>query len=169
MEKFVVKVKGPFRIPCYVGKGGRSITDGNVDEFWEAHKKYESSRGCYVFAIRAGKGFRPGYVGKATKGFKKEVFEYHKLSRYQQFLVDYARGTPVLFFLVAPVKKGKPNNSQIGEIEKYLINLGITANPDLLNEKGTKPPDWGIQGVVRGGKGKVSAVTKDFRKMLGIN
>jgi hypothetical protein len=46
--------------------------------------------------------------------------------------------------------------------------LGITVNPNLLNEKGTKAPDWGIQGVIRGGKGKVSAVTMDFRKMFGI-
>ena len=27
---------------------------------------------------------------------------------------------------------------------------------------------WGIQGVIRGGKGKVSAGTSSFRKMLGI-
>ncbi|HKF53590.1 MAG TPA: hypothetical protein VKB26_14845 [Candidatus Acidoferrales bacterium] len=169
MSKFVVKVTGPFKVPCYVGNGGRTITDDGVKDFWLQNKKYENRKGCYVFAIRAGKGFTPGYVGKATKRFGKEVFEYHKLTRYQQVLVDYARGTPVLFFLVAKKKKGKPNNSQISKIEKYLIDLAITANPNLLNQKGTKPPNWGIQGVIRGGKGKVTAVTKVFRKMLAID
>jgi hypothetical protein len=43
---FVLKIKGPFKVPCYVGKGGRSITDGNIDEFWESNRKYEEKRGC---------------------------------------------------------------------------------------------------------------------------
>jgi hypothetical protein len=169
LSKFVVKVMGPFKVPYYVGKGGRTITDDDVKEFWRANRKYENRKGCYVFAIRAGRGYTPGYVGKATKRFGREVFEYHKLTRYQQFLVDYAKGTPTLFFLVAKEKKGKANNSQITKIEKYLIDLAITANPNLLNQKSTKPPGWGIQGVIRGGKGKVTSVTKDFRKMLGID
>ena len=56
-----------------------TITDNNVGEFWESNKKYEPRRGCYVFAIRAGRGYTPGYIGKATKGFKNEVFEYHNV------------------------------------------------------------------------------------------
>ena len=164
----IVKVKGPCKVPYYAGRGGRSITDENIVEFWERNEKYKSRKGCYVFAIRAGKGFTPGYVGKATKGFKGEVFQHHKLSRYQQFLADYAKGTPVLFFLVAPLQKGKPNSSQISKIEKYLIDLAMTANPDLMNERGTKVPRWGIQGVIRGKKGKTSSATQAFRTMLGI-
>jgi hypothetical protein len=169
VSKFIVKVTGPFSVPFYVGKGGRTITDDDVKEFWRQNRKYENRKGCYVFAIRAGKGYTPGYVGKATKRLGREVFEYHKLTRYQQFLVDYGKGTPVLFFLVAQEKKGKPNHSQISKIEKYLIDLAITANPNLLNQKSTKPPKWGIQGVIRGGKGKVTAVTRVFRRMLRID
>ena len=74
----------------------------------------------------------------------------------------------MFFFLVAAVKKGKPNAKKISAIERYLINLGITANPDLLNERDTKTPDWGIKGVVRGGKGKSTKGTKPFRLMMGI-
>ena len=161
-------VRGPLEVPYYQGKGGRTITDENIVEFWQANKNYENRRGCYVFGIRAGKGFAPGYVGKATKSLKQEAFTPHKLSRYQQFLADYAKATPILFLILAPVQKGKPNTSQINEIEKYLINLAVTANPDLLNQKETRAPDWGIKGVVRGGKGKTSSGTKDFRQMLGI-
>jgi hypothetical protein len=166
MADFVVR--GPYEIPFYVGRGGRTIRDEDVERFWEDHSKYEKRRGCYVFGIRAGRGFTPGYVGKATRGLKKEVLAPHKLSRYQQFLAEYAKATPVLFFVLAPVQKGKTNNAQISAIEKYLINLGVTANPDLLNVRGTKPPDWGIKGVIRGGKGKTATGTRDFRRMMGI-
>lgn len=162
-------VVGPLKIHVYKGKGGRTITDANVDRFWESHKKYGKRRGCYVFGIRAGQGLTPGYVGKATKKLKQEVFAHHKLTRYQQFLADYAKGTPVVFFVLAPLQKGKPNDSQIGQVEKYLIDLAMTANPSLLNEKGTNPEKWGIKGIVRGGKGKTSRGTKDLRRMLGID
>jgi hypothetical protein len=59
-------------------------------------------RGCYVFGIRAGKGFTPAYAGKATKKFKNEVFGHHKLAKYQRYLADVAKGTPVLFFVISP-------------------------------------------------------------------
>jgi hypothetical protein len=169
MANLVLKVKGPFRIPYYAGKGGRTITDDNVEAFWESNSKYAKRKGCYVFGIRAGKGYTPGYVGKATNTFKGEVFQHHKLTRYHQFLADYAKATPVLFLLVAPVKQGKPNSSRISAIEKYLIDIALAANPDLMNQRGTKVPGWGIQGVIRGEQGKVSAATSDFRKMLGLN
>jgi len=161
-------VAGPIAVPFLQDKGGRTITDENIDNFWEVNKKFRTRRGCYVFGIRAGKGYTPGYVGKATKSLKQEVFAHHKLTRYHQFLARYAKGTPVVFFVLAPSQRGKPNVSQIKHVEKYLIDLGITANAGLLNVKDTNPPDWGIQGVVRGGKGKTSTGTKDFRTMMGI-
>jgi hypothetical protein len=168
MPSLILKVHGPIKVPFYTGKGGRTITDENIEEFWETNPKFAHRKGCYVFGIRAGKGNTPGYVGKATKSFKQEVFTGHKLSRYHQFLVDYAKGTPVFFSLAAPVKKGKPNDKKISAIERYLISLGITANEDLLNERDTKTLDWGIKGVVRGGKGKSTKGTQSFRLMMGI-
>ena len=166
MATFVVR--GPFEVPFYQGKGGRTITDDNVREFWERNKKYQNRRGCYVFGIRAGKGYTPAYVGKATRSLKQEVFAPHKLNRYQQFLAEYVKATPVLFLILTPIQKGMPNNKQIGSIEKHLITLGVSANPDLLNQKETKSPDWGIMGVIRGGKGKVSSGTRDFRQMMSL-
>jgi hypothetical protein len=161
-------VVGPLGVSYYSGKGGRTIRDEDVEKFWDTYRRYKKRRGCFVFAMRAGKGFTPGYVGKATKKLQQEVFAHHKLTRYQQFLAEYARGTPVMFFILAPERQGKPNNSQIGQVEKYLIDLALTANPDLLNEKGRNRAKWGIKGVIRGGKGKTSRGTKDFRRMLDI-
>lgn len=164
----IFDVVGPLKVPFYSGKGGRAITDEDVRRFWALHKVYKERRGCYVFGRRAGKGFTPGYVGKATKSLGQEVFAHHKLSRYQQFLVDYGKGTPVLFFIMPPVKQGKPNSSLMGKIERYLINLGFTANSKLLNQQYTKPEGWGIRGVIRGGQGKVAKGTIGFRQMMGI-
>jgi len=56
----------------------------------------------------------------------------------------------------------------IGKIEKYLINLGFTASPKLLNQHYAKPEGWGIHGVFRVGQGKVVKGTMDFRRMMEI-
>jgi len=161
-------VVGPLKVPFYKGRGGRTITDENVTAFWNTYRHYKLRRGCYVFGRRAGKGYAPGYVGLAVKTLGQEVFAHHKLSRYQQFLVEYAAGTPVLFFIIPPEKRGKPNATQLHRIEKFLITLGLTANPNLLNQHYTKLENWGIRGVVRGGKGKTARGTVNFRQMMGI-
>jgi hypothetical protein len=162
-------VEGPFEVAVYQGKAGRTITDENVKTFWADNQVLAKRRGCYVFGIRAGKGWTPGYVGKATKSFKQEVFAHHKLTRYQQFLADYQKGTPVLFFVVLPVKKGKANAAHIGDLERFLIQTGMAANSDLLNIKGTKEAEWGISGVLRSGKGKPSKAAADFRKLMKLD
>ena len=164
----VFNAVGPFEVPFYQGKAGRTITDENVRAFWERNIDMAPRRGCYVFGIRAGKGWTPGYVGRATKSFKQEVFAHHKLTRYQQFLVEYTKGTPVLFFVTLPKKRGAPNASRIRELEDFLIQAGLAANPNLLNIKGTKAEEWGIAGVLRGGKGKRSSGASQFRALMKI-
>jgi hypothetical protein len=159
-------VHGPVEVPVYEGIAGRAIAPDNIEEFWKANPSLKSRRGCYVFGIRAGGGFTPGYVGKATKSFKQEVFTGHKLAKYHQFLVDYAKGTPVLFFLLYPAKKGKPNTKHIAALENHLIQLGMTANQDLLNVKGTQVEEWGITGMLRAARGKPSKATRYFKTMM---
>lgn len=167
--KTMFTVEGPFNVPFYQGSGGRTITDENVRDFWKSFPTFAERRGCYIFGVRAGKGLTPGYVGKATKSFRSEVFAHHKLSRYQQFLADYRRGTPIMFFIVAPRKKGVPNSGHIKELEEFLIQNGIVANPELLNIKGTKVEEWGIGGVIRGGKGKPSARARSFKTLMKLS
>jgi len=161
-------VYGPFNVPCYQGKAARTISDDNVKNFWKQHPSMAQYKGCYVFGIRAGKGFTPGYAGKATRSFKNEAFGSHKLARYQQFLADYQRGTPVIFFVVYPSKKGKVNVRHIEELETFLIQNGVRVNPDIMNVKGTKVAKWGIKGVLRCGKGKVSQGVNEFRRLLKL-
>ncbi len=164
----IFTVDGPREVPVYQGNAGRTITDENIQDFWNENTDLAKRRGCYVFGMRAGKGWTAAYVGKATKSFRQEVFAHHKLTRYQQFLVDYQKGTPVLFFVLLPIKKGKTNATHIGDLEKFLIQTGMAANPNLLNIQGTKAADWGINGVLRGGQGKPSKAAKDFRKIMKL-
>jgi hypothetical protein len=88
---------GPFKIPPVKGKGGRYIAEG-CPKFWDQHPEFSEKRGVYIFAVRAGKGIRPVYVGKATKKFKQECFASQKNSKhYGPALANIGRGTPVMF------------------------------------------------------------------------
>lgn len=69
MHRF--KVEGPLEVPFSQGKAAKSISPKEAKEFWEHHPHLERGRGCYIFAIRAGRGITPAYVGKATKTFSK--------------------------------------------------------------------------------------------------
>lgn len=161
-------VHGPLVVPCYAANAGRSITRDNVREFWTQNDAIRSQRGCYVFGMRAGRGFTPAYVGKATRTFGGEVFAPHKLAYYHQVLAEYKRGTPVLFLVTAPKKRGIPNNSHVGELEAFLIQTALAANPHIMNVKGTKAEDWGIVGILRSGRGKASLAAKNFRRMMKL-
>ena len=162
----IFDVYGPFDVPYYQGAAGRTITDDNVGEFWESYGDFAKNKGCYVFGIKAGRGYTPAYVGKATKTFKQEGFAAHKLAKYQQFLADYRKGTPILFLVIAPTKRGAPNLTHIKELEEFLIQVALAANPDLLNIKGTEMEEWGIAGVLRGGQGKPAKDAKEFKKIM---
>ena len=161
------EIRGPLKVPTYDGKAAKIVDPDGLSAFWES-SRVENRRGCYVFAVRAGKGMRPVYVGRATKNFKQEVFASHKLEKYQRCLADIEKGTPVLFFVMLPATKGKPNVKAIESVEEYLIQIAVSKNPDLLNVKGTELEDWGIAGVIRGGSGKRSKAAAAFKQAMGL-
>lgn len=161
-------VYGPFDLNFEKRPGGRTLS---FDDFWSEGSDaayLASERGCYVFAIQ-NKGLTPIYVGKATKTFKQETFNKPNRHKYHQGFSDYAKGSPVMFFVVHPTQKGKTNSKQIGEIEDFLIQAGVAKNPDIQNVKGTGQPKWSIKGVVRGTPGKRSAAETSFAKLFDIH
>jgi hypothetical protein len=162
------QVSGPLKVPTYNGKAAKIVDSERLGEFWDSTGDMGKRRGCYVFAIRASKGIRPIYVGRATKTLKQEVFTPHKLEKYQRCLADVGKGTPVLFFLTSPVAKGKPNIKAIKELEEFLIQSAVSRNPDLLNVKGTERERWAIEGVVRGSPGKPSKAAIALKQLLGL-
>jgi hypothetical protein len=164
------KIYGPYRIPVENGVQARYIKTG-CPHFWEQETtgRLVNECGCYLFALRAGKGFRPIYVGRATKGFRKECFAHHKIAaHYGPALCNSTCGTPVLFLVVLRQKKGLTNKKAIAKVERFLIQTAMKKNPDLSNVKGKREERWRIKGVVRGGKGKVSRAARQFRTAIGL-
>jgi hypothetical protein len=164
----IYRVAGPLTVHRTREAGGRVISSEDIKKFWDENGKYAKRVGCYVFGRKAGNGWTPGYVGKTAKGFKKEVFGPFQRDHYYRFLSKRKKGTAVLFFVVGPTKRGRPNLSQIGKIEEYLIQLALDANSSLSNLKGTRVPNWGISGVLRGRRGKCAVDAAHFRKMMKI-
>lgn len=166
MAEFVAR--GPFDVPVYEGRRSRIVRSEEGDAFFKKHQQLKSLRGCYVLGMRAGRGVTPTYVGKATKTFGQECFTAHKLGKCNQTLVDYLRGTLVVFFLVAPTGKGRPATTQIEELEDFLIQTGVAKNPKLLNVKGTKRADWSIRGLIRGKQGRRTKECSSFKGTMGL-
>lgn len=160
-------VEGPFAIDFEKSGSAKRIRKSDGIEFWcyddVAHLRRK--QGCYVFAIRAGKGFTPWYVGQASKGFEGETFTYHKRDHYNDALFRNGAGRPVLFFVTPQGNHRKVPTRDLNQMEKELIQFAIARNPDLCNIMHTRNlPRWTIHGVIRSGPGAPGAAAMKFRK-----
>jgi hypothetical protein len=161
-------VYGPYKIPIVRERNG-SYIPARCPDFWDAHPTIATRFGCYVFAIRAGKGITPVYVGKTTRSFDGECFAIHKIAcHYTPALARKGRGTPVMFFLVPRARRGKPNTRIIKDLETFLIQVASAKNPSLSNVKERQEARWGISGVLRGGKGKPGKPARAFKTSVGM-
>jgi hypothetical protein len=164
------EIQGPFVIPLDPTINKKAIRP-RCPELWldpEAGKFAEAC-GCYVFAMRAGRGSRPIYVGKAARTFRQECFTPHKIaSHYQKALLNAERAKPVIFLVVLKRRRGRVNEKAINDVEKFLIQNAMKKNPELSNIQGRKGHRWSIDGVIRSGQGKPSAKAKTFKSALGM-
>jgi hypothetical protein len=149
-------------------KVGRHVTTADASRFWIAHGGVSKERGCYVFAFKAARGYKPIYAGKATKTFKQEVFTPHKLNKFNMGLGGQKKGTPVLFFVCLGKTVGAVNKVAIDEAESYLIQAGLAANNALLNDKKTTVATWNINGVVRSRQGKPSRAASELKRCIKV-
>ena len=140
------EIFGDFTVPR---KPRRNAVAETVERrvFWraidDAHPGLSSAVGCYVFAIRAGRGILPWYVGKTcTQGFSGECFEPHKLVHYNDIISSRKQGTPLLYFLARMTPGGKFSASMPGNeakfLESMLIGMALQRNKDLKNIVHTK-------------------------------
>ncbi|MFZ1730432.1 MAG: hypothetical protein WBQ23_10130 [Bacteroidota bacterium] len=162
----------PIDIPFKKQKSGSAkiIEKVHVKEFWEKveAKRISDKQGCYIFALRASKGFTAWYIGRATKNFEQECFTSHKLVHYNGVLFDGRKGTPVMFFIAPSGDKKKVSAKICDEVETFLIQAALVQNPEIRNRQKTNIPDWTIAGVVRRSRGGISKKAKNFRTMLGL-
>jgi hypothetical protein len=156
-------VSGPIEVPRE--SGNRMVAEKQT-EFWRGNAAIAKAKGCYVFAIRAGGGYTPIYVGMTTNSFKQECFMPHQMRHYNYGLAAYKSGTPVMFFLIP---HGRTERTMTKEVEKFLIQLASEVNPDLRNRQNKTLPKWRIKGVIRGEQGETTAPAREFRKMMWIS
>jgi hypothetical protein len=75
------------------------------------------------------------------------------------------RCTPVFFFVVARNARGIKGAGHIADVEEFLIQHAVSANPGLLNIKGTRRAEWTIAGVIRS-RGRGPDVAGTFKRMF---
>jgi hypothetical protein len=96
-----------FDIPVIVQRrGGRRVDDDSLKKFWQETGEVAEQHGCYVFSMRAGRGEKPWYVGKASRlSFATECFGAHKLNIYNGILGNM-KGRPRLTFVIPARARG---------------------------------------------------------------
>jgi hypothetical protein len=168
---------GPFDMPV----SGVLIDRKRESEFW---KKVEAEAeglpdavGCYIFAIRAGRGARPWYVGKSEKtSFRKESWTPHKLLVYSEGLQQLKIGTPLLYFVAKRTKggrfakKGINGISAVRALEEILIGTCLLRNSRLLNKRTTKHyREIEVPGYMNESPGARTVQARNIAKLLGVS
>lgn len=142
-------VEGPYVLERHGKK--KLITRESQLKLKEELEQYDSgvanACGCYIFAIRAGKGYTPYYVGQACKrSLLSEAMNSNNVGRYNDVLNE-RNGNPVLFFVPLMTESGRYRRRPSGKgakipaldfLERWLISCSIRKNPDLINNKETK-------------------------------
>jgi len=166
-------IHGPFEIPHIQQSTGsaKHIDKEQAAEFLKMldTEGIAEKQGCYVFALKASKGYMPWYIGKATKSMRQECIAAHQLTHYNGLLFKGYKGTPVMFFVAPDAKKKKVPKEVCDEIETYLIQFAYRKNPDIRNVQKTNVPEWSIDGVVRSKQGKPTAIASAFKTMLAMD
>ena len=170
------EIFGEFELPR---KPGRKRVDTSKRREFRAtleaaHTGLASAVGCYVFAIRAGRGILPWYVGKTCKqGFYQECLEPHKLNHYNDALDSKKRGVPVLY-LVARMTQGSKFSTAMPPpeakfLESLLIGMALRRNKELRNIVHTKfLQQLRVPGLVNSAQGGPRGPVADFKKMIGV-
>ncbi len=169
-------IQGPFKMPR---KNGNAILDTAKEcqnAFWaeidNQIPNLPEGGGCYIFAIRAGKGFTPWYVGKTKVSFKKECFYSDKINKYND-IVSGRKGTPMLILITRMTNNdnisisNKSRDSEFKILESMLIGVLLKKNPKLTNIKGTKHHEqFIVPGFINSPKGSYSKSEKAFSSLL---
>ena len=172
-------VFGALEIPRKERRDGKQALDFSrnaLTDFWEqaesARQGLRFGTGCYVFAVRAGGGITPWYVGQSKGAFERECFAYQKQAIYREVMDDTAKGTPVLFLIARITPTGRLSKStpprEADFVERKLIHDATNANSNLKNiHNATLLKRLVIPGVLNSPQGKRSEAVKSLMVALG--
>ena len=164
-------VHGPFAIPFRTVKGTEKFIG---KEHYEAFQQDLEQRGiaakhgCYVFAMKAGRGYSPWYVGKSTSGLGRECLGDHKIKLFNRHLMKGYKGLPVMFFIAPAGTVNKVPRDVCDEVETFLIQAAHARNPNLLNSRKKSVLYWSIQGITGDSRRTVPAEAMVFKTMIGL-
>jgi hypothetical protein len=167
-------VAGPFELTRHGKK--KIITEQSMADLRPRLETYEAGLsgacGCYVFAIRAGKGYTPYYVGQACKrSIFREALNPSNRERYNKVCSE-SMGMPVMFLLPKRTPKGRYKkkgraSATINFLERWLIAAAIEKNPGLINTKESRfLRKISIVGIFNAKKGKPPKASQQLRKTL---
>lgn len=167
MTEFYVSPGYPIPIK-QLKKGCRSIDLDRIKDFWNDVAERDK-RGCYIFALKVGRGFTPYYVGQAAKQpFQAECLTAHKLAFHYCEVLNEKKGLPYLFFVVQKKHKGKWSRSAIGDVEEHLIAFAAARNPGITNKRRLPNQTWSIRGVIASEPGAPTEEAKVFKRLMAI-
>ena len=156
------------------------ITPGTLNSLCEEIEEIEpallNACGCYVFALRASKGYKPWYVGQANKSrLVNESLNPSNRGKYNEVLA-HNFGTPIMFLLPQVTRSGdwftKPTvtvsgRASINFLEEWLIASALQKNPNLLNEKKTAfLRKLHVTGIFNPKKGESHVYSRALKKAL---
>jgi len=130
--------------------------------------------GCYVFALKAGQGWKPWYVGQAFKRvIWKEATNSDNLAKYNKCIGD-RKGTPYLFALpwCTPSgryskKSGADSSPSIDFLEDWLIEQSLMRNDKLINSKRTMlVRKLEVYGLLNAGPGEETKSSRQLKDVL---
>ena len=148
---------------CVKGAGRKIIDKTCLADFWEKIGT-GNRRGVYVFGIRAGRGWKPLYVGQAKKQTFKRRIAQQTNGNFNDMLQGIRKGTPVLF-LIGRIGRGKNSTGAIDELEREVINSAFDRNPHLHNDRGIRRKKFMVKGF--GSRGKPAASVRNLKTIIG--
>ena len=171
------RVYGPFEL----WRNGRDLDTqkGWKKRFWDSVRDEESDLpeacGCYMFAIKSGKGALPWYIGCTTKrGFKDEVLCAHQMFHYSHAMRSKNKGIPQIFFIAKVTPSGrfsKPGGNAHKDtafLEKFLLGLAFKRNTDIRNSNDTSMlRDLVVPGIFNSPQGKRTRAELDLKSIVG--
>jgi hypothetical protein len=136
---------GPFKMPRNNGGIDRTLKNSFWSSIDSKHPFLSDAVGCYIFALKAGKGYRPWYVGKTDKQcFADETWNHANLLNYGE-IIRKRKGSPMLFLLAKITPQGRFQRptvrKKIGAIavlEDMLIATCLQRNSELVNKRKIK-------------------------------
>ncbi|MGH8444650.1 MAG: hypothetical protein ACREVL_05245 [Solimonas sp.] len=173
------EIFGPFDLPLTVA-GRLDLSSAARTRFWMEVEGRESGLGsacgCFVFSVRNGRQTLPWYVGRA----ESQPFADHCLgdaclpiyARALEGLQPYCAHLHLLAKLTPtghPSRAARHAHAEIAFIERVLIDLALTRNPQLMNYSDDElPRSLCIPGLLNPQDAPLTIDARALRSILGL-